>query len=258
MARRKVTVRRIDPWSVLRFGLVINLSLTAAVLFGLVVTWVVARQLGVIRRLCEVAVEFGFERCIDGVSLFFPLLLLGVLGAVLFTALLVLASFLYNLVADLVGGVVIGVSDRGVPSAVQRTSPPPSATERGAVSARRGPPGGGMGDARSTTGRLAGRPRPTSRRRPAPGGARGGRPAVPPGRRPRGGSQATRPADRPLSGGSGSSPRPGTGRRASGRPDPSDSGGGPSPRRSAGQVDHRSTPPPRRDRLSDPERGGRD
>lgn len=105
MARRRLTLRRIDPWSVLKFGFVTNLSLLLIFLLGFGVLWVAVRQLGLIEQACELALRVGFVECgINGGNLFRALLLLGLLGSVAMTGILVFLAFLHNLIADLVGG----------------------------------------------------------------------------------------------------------------------------------------------------------
>lgn len=145
MVRRRLTLRRIDPWSVLKFGFVANLALLGVFLLGAAVVWFFVQRLGLIEAVCSAATEVGFSDCgIDGGNLFRALLLLGLLGVVVQTGLLVFLSFLHNLIADLVGGLTFGFVDetpgsaaRGeVParvtslgssedSSAQRTGPPP-------------------------------------------------------------------------------------------------------------------------------------
>ncbi len=124
MARRRMTMRRIDPWSVLKFGLVVNACLLVIVMLGLGVLWVAMAQLGIIERVCSLATDVGFEDCaLEGGALFWLLFLLGVLWVVIQTALYVFLSFLHNLIADLVGGITIGVVEEGASSWTARTPP---------------------------------------------------------------------------------------------------------------------------------------
>ena len=135
MARRRMTVRRVDPWSVLKFGLVVNACLLVIVLLGLGVLWVAITQLGIIDRVCSLAADVGFEDCaLEGGTLFSLLFLLGLLWVVIQTALYVFLSFLHNLIADLVGGITIGVVEESASSWTTRT--PPTRPAEQAVSTR--------------------------------------------------------------------------------------------------------------------------
>lgn len=154
MVRRRLTLKRIDPWSVLKFGFVANLALLAIGMLGAAVVWFFIRQLGLIERVCGMAQQVGFEACgINGGNLFRLLLLLGLLGVVVQTGLFVFLSFLHNLIADLVGGLSFTYVDdtpgsvaRGeVPSRAVRTArePPPVPQEQRAPALV----GGGSGSA---------------------------------------------------------------------------------------------------------------
>lgn len=114
MARRKMTLRRVDPWTVLKFGFVLNLCMLAIALVGFGVVWFVIRTLGLIEQACQLATDVGFESCgVNGANLFRLLLLLGGLWTVIQTALMVFGAFLYNLLADLVGGIGVTVLEEG-------------------------------------------------------------------------------------------------------------------------------------------------
>ncbi len=105
MARRRLTLKRIDPWSVLKFGFVANLAFLAISLLGLAIVWFFVQRLGLIDKVCTMAQDLAFENCgVDGGNLFRATFLLGLLGTVVQTGVWVFLAFLYNLIADLVGG----------------------------------------------------------------------------------------------------------------------------------------------------------
>lgn len=133
MARRRMTLRRIDPWSVLKFGLIANLCVFAVVLLGAAILWWVIRQIGLVEQACELATSVGFEECgVDGGALFRYLLLLGGLGVVVATGLYVFGAFLHNLISDLVGGVTVTVVEEGggAGTTVAARHAPSTTTER--------------------------------------------------------------------------------------------------------------------------------
>ena len=113
MVRRRLTLKRLDPWSVLKFGFVANVVLLAVVLLVAMLVWFVVARLGLIEQLCTIALDVGFTRCGVSFGAFMrALVLLGLLGVVVQTAVLVFLSFLHNLIADLTGGLSVTVYDR--------------------------------------------------------------------------------------------------------------------------------------------------
>jgi hypothetical protein len=112
VVRRRLTVRRLDPWSVLKFGAVANLALLAIGLLVAGVVWFVIDRLALVDQVCSIALDVGFTECgINAGNLFRAMVLLGLLWVVVQTAVLVFLSFLHNLIADLTGGLTLTVVD---------------------------------------------------------------------------------------------------------------------------------------------------
>ena len=112
MVRRRLTIKRIDPWSVLKFGLVANVALLAVFVLAMGVVWFIVDRLELVEQICGIAADVGFSTCgINGGNLFRAMVLLGSLWTVIQTAVLVFLAFLHNLIADLTGGLVVGVVD---------------------------------------------------------------------------------------------------------------------------------------------------
>lgn len=131
MARRRMAIKRLDPWSVLKFGAVANLVLLAIFLLVMGVVWFIVDRLELVEQACEIALEVGFATCsVSASGLFQALLLLGLLWAVIQTAVLVFLAFLHNLIADLTGGIVLGVVD----DTPLRSEPGPNRVARAAAS----------------------------------------------------------------------------------------------------------------------------
>jgi hypothetical protein len=152
VVRRRLTVRRLDPWSVLKFGAVANLALLAIGLLVAGVVWFVIDRLALVDQVCSIALDVGFTECgINAGNLFRAMVLLGLLWVVVQTAVLVFLSFLHNLIADLTGGLTLTVLDdtpaaaaRGETAAPRRittASTPPEPEPRRAVATT--PAGGG-------------------------------------------------------------------------------------------------------------------
>lgn len=118
MARRRMTVKRIDPWSVLKFGFLVNIVLLIIFLMVMAVVWFIVDRLQLVDQVCGIAADVGFTQCgINAGNLFRSLILLGLLWVVIQTAVLVFFSFLYNLISDLTGGLGLTIVDDTAPSA---------------------------------------------------------------------------------------------------------------------------------------------
>ena len=112
MVRRRLTLKRIDPWSVLKFGFVANVVLLVIFLLVALVVWFIIDRLAIVDQLCDIALDVGFTQCgVNFGNLFRALVLLGLLWVVVQTAVLVFFSFLHNLLADLTGGLAVTVND---------------------------------------------------------------------------------------------------------------------------------------------------
>jgi hypothetical protein len=148
VVRRRLTLKRIDPWSVLKFGFVANVVLLVMFLLVAIVVWFIIDRLAIVDQLCDIALDVGFTQCgVNFGNLFRALVLLGLLWVVVQTAVLVFFSFLHNLLADLTGGLAVTVNDT-TPGAAARPSRPVTAARsrpappRGAPSSGRRPPAG--------------------------------------------------------------------------------------------------------------------
>ncbi len=150
MARRRMVLRRIDPFSVLKFGAVANLAVAA---IGFVALTILSRALlgsGLVAQICGIASDVGFLECgLESGRITRLLAVLAVVWAVVQTAMLVLLAFLHNLIADLTGGIVVTMevetppAGRSVSGAGLSNLPSPtvSAPGSGTVVARPGPAG---------------------------------------------------------------------------------------------------------------------
>ena len=161
MARRRMTIKRIDPWSVLKFGAFASVVLYAVFLLVAGVVWFIVDRLQLIDQVCDIALDVGFTSCgVNAVNLFQVVALLGGMWVIVQTAVLVFVAFLHNLIADLTGGLVVGVIDDSVqePGAGSRSSAPVTAAT-GRTN------GGGRGE---RTGEPAGRPKVRAGQPPRP------------------------------------------------------------------------------------------
>jgi len=160
--RRRLTIKRLDPWSVLKFGAFANVVLLAVFLLVAWVVWFIIDRLQLIDQACGIALDVGFTSCgINGGNLFQALLLLGGMWVIVQTAVFVFFAFLHNLIADLTGGIVIGVVEDGPPiTAPPRTGPSMTASSAGSGQQRSATAGDGSSPDAGA------RPRSTSRSQP--------------------------------------------------------------------------------------------
>ncbi len=109
--RRRVMVRKVDPWSVLKLSLVFYFSILVVVMLGLGVFWVTIERLGVIETLLAFLAELQFDVQINTGNLFRAAFLVGLLNVVLWSGINVFGALLYNLVADVMGGLRLTLAE---------------------------------------------------------------------------------------------------------------------------------------------------
>lgn len=123
MVRRRLAVKRLDPWSMLKFAAVANVVFFLVMVLVAAVIWFVVDRLELIDQACDIATEIGFQRCVvDGGTVMRIAALLAGMLAIVNTAVLVFAAFLHNLIADLTGGLVLGVVEDGPVTQHRRTT----------------------------------------------------------------------------------------------------------------------------------------
>jgi len=104
-------VRHIEPWSVLKVGLLFNFSMWVVIMVASVLLWNAAQTSGVITDIEQFAAElFALESfTFDGETIFEAVALGGLVLAVAATGFLVLIAILLNLISDLTGGIRVTV-----------------------------------------------------------------------------------------------------------------------------------------------------
>jgi hypothetical protein len=116
VAKRRLTIKRLDPWSVLKFSILAHIVAFAITMLIAGVVYYIIDQLQLIDQACGIAADVGFTSCgINTGNLFRALTLLGGMAVIVFTAVSVFIAFLYNLIADLTGGLTIGIVDDAPP-----------------------------------------------------------------------------------------------------------------------------------------------
>ena len=107
VVRRRATVRRVDPWTVLKLSVIFYFCFLLVVMLGLTVFWSVINRLGVIQGIIDFLDQLQLTLVINGSNIARAIFLVGLLNVVLWSGINVFLAFLYNLVADLLGGLRI-------------------------------------------------------------------------------------------------------------------------------------------------------
>lgn len=152
LRRTRLTVRRLDPVSVLKFSAILYVCLFAILLVAGVVLWMVFSASGLRANVEDFISELvtaelsdeGFR--FEAGQMFKAAFLGGLILVIGGTVANVVMALIFNLISDLIGGVTIGVETHGlgVPAPVPGTSqatvptrgPPPAANGPSRVTGR--------------------------------------------------------------------------------------------------------------------------
>ena len=109
--RARLVVRRVNPWSVLRFSLLFYLCMLVVWLVAGILLWLGASAIGLIDNIERfVADLFFFEYFqIRGIAILLSTLVGGLVLVLLGTGINVIMAVVYNLTSDVVGGVEVTV-----------------------------------------------------------------------------------------------------------------------------------------------------
>ena len=121
--RARLVIKRVDPWSVLKFSLVFSLCLVIVFVVAVMALYLALDTLGVFDSLNETLLELtqsgSGDDATGGVTVVFSAgrvaaasVVIGLINVVIITAISTLAAFLYNLCADIVGGLEVTLAER--------------------------------------------------------------------------------------------------------------------------------------------------
>jgi len=120
-------VKRIDPWSVMKFSLAVSLVLFIVIVVATSILYVVLDGMGVFDSINNTVRTFttgapgtpgtpGAQDPIDfsitAKGVIGTAVVLGALNMLLFTVLSTIGAFIYNVCADLVGGIEVTLAER--------------------------------------------------------------------------------------------------------------------------------------------------
>jgi hypothetical protein len=119
--RARLTVKRIDPWTTLKFSFVYGVAGMIVLMVAVIVLYGIVDAMGVIGSLRDflgsvsdngnssgqgLAAWLNFDRVL------LLAFLIGLINVVLFTAFATLTAFIYNVCTDIVGGVEVTLAER--------------------------------------------------------------------------------------------------------------------------------------------------
>ncbi|MEV6969212.1 DUF3566 domain-containing protein [Hamadaea sp. NPDC051192] len=119
--RARLAIKRIDPWSVMKFSFAVSLVLFLVVIVATSVLYLALNAMGVFdsinSSIGELASSSGggtgaAEFKITAGGVIGTAALIGAVNVVLFTALATLGAFIYNVCSDLVGGIEVTLAER--------------------------------------------------------------------------------------------------------------------------------------------------
>ncbi|HEV7193599.1 MAG TPA: DUF3566 domain-containing protein [Jatrophihabitantaceae bacterium] len=112
--RARLQLRHINPWTVLRFSCVLSIALFFVWLIVVGILYGVLDASGVVNKVNDTVTTIngsGSKRPVTAGIVFGGAAIVGVINIVLFIALTTVGSIIYNLCADLVGGVELTLSE---------------------------------------------------------------------------------------------------------------------------------------------------
>src|SRR5205823_13643575 len=116
LRRSRVIVRRLGPLSVFRFTLLYSFSVMLVIYLALAILYTVLGALGVLDSVAKTVVNFGGGGSkgfsFNGGWIFSRLFVIGVVLVLLWSGLKVIATLIYNLVSNIVGGVEVTLAER--------------------------------------------------------------------------------------------------------------------------------------------------
>ena len=112
--RTRVVIRRVEPWSVLKFSLLFYFCLMLVFLLAFLILYWMLGLLGVLDSTADLLGGLLGDKSfrINGAWIFSRLFLMGLIGVVIWSVVNLFVSVLYNLISDLVGGIQVTLGER--------------------------------------------------------------------------------------------------------------------------------------------------
>jgi Transmembrane domain of unknown function (DUF3566) len=121
--RARLVVRRVDPWSVLKFSLLFSLCLLIVFVVAVAALYFALDALGVFDSVNQFVRDVtqtgqgatstgGFDVTFSAGKVIGGAAVIGLINVVIITAIGTLGAFLYNLCSDIVGGIEVTLAER--------------------------------------------------------------------------------------------------------------------------------------------------
>lgn len=116
--RASMQIRRIDPWSTLKVSLLLSVALFFVWMITVAFLYLVLGGMGVWAKLNSNVGDLlnnasgSSAELVSSGTIFGGAFLIGLVNIVLMTALATIGAFVYNLIADLIGGIEVTLADR--------------------------------------------------------------------------------------------------------------------------------------------------
>ncbi|MBV9098901.1 MAG: DUF3566 domain-containing protein [Frankiaceae bacterium] len=118
--RARLTVKRIDPWSTLKFSFVYSLAGLIVLLVSVVALYAIVDAMGVLDSIRSFLHDVEGGKNSSGIAAWLSFgrvltvaTVVGVINVILFTAFATLTAFIYNVCTDLVGGIEVTLAEKG-------------------------------------------------------------------------------------------------------------------------------------------------
>ncbi|WP_018298139.1 DUF3566 domain-containing protein [Corynebacterium lubricantis] len=112
MAAREVELRKISPASAFKVGLILGLIGLVIWLIAVTILYVGMDAAGVVDQVNSLIGGVGGEQAVGFGLAFMSALLMGAIGTILVAVLAPLTAVIYNLVADIMGGLRVTLDDK--------------------------------------------------------------------------------------------------------------------------------------------------
>lgn len=124
-------IRKIDPWTVLKVSAIVSVVMAIAFVLGTVMFWSVVDAAGIPQKVVDLLVkitllEEGENPFANTEQMFRALIFGAAVLAIVWTAFATLAAVVYNLVADVVGGIELVVLEETLLPPAPAPAPAPS------------------------------------------------------------------------------------------------------------------------------------
>lgn len=115
----RIVLRKISPWSVFRFSVLFYFCLMVVLLLAGTILYFLLGLIGVLDSITRLVQELFADKgfVISGLWLFLRGFGLGLVSVVLWSVVNLLGAMLYNLIADIVGGIEVTLGNVSEPEA---------------------------------------------------------------------------------------------------------------------------------------------